>query len=451
MKNFFLRKNYNFLLITIISFLSYISNFDWYNFCTKIKVAIKKINIFCFKDLVIFYLLLFLSIFFFRNIIYLLINIFLYSNEIFIIWNNFSENFFYQDFFKWFSYSTISYLFISKSFINFIISLFYKIIFGILVIVPILLIIAYSTLLERKVLSSIQKRWGPNKVGIKGSVQPLVDGVKLILKEIIIPVQAENNIFIIASKWSIFFMLLLWFIVPTSIHGNVLEFDYEILILFCVSVLGSISILLAGWSSNSKYSFLGGIRAGAQMISYELVLGLIVLEVMTVTSTTQIIEIVEFQNYYLPLFFLMPIESVIFLIIIVAETNRAPFDFAEAESELVSGYNTEYSGLPFAFFFIAEYGNILYMSLLFSLFFLNGWNIVFFPFYFPSTNFFFSTFILFLKMIFIYFCFIWLWGALPRYRYDQLMSLCWKTFLPLVLVLLIIWITTYQDFLFFLK
>jgi len=202
-------------------------------------------------------------------------------------------------------------------------------------------------------------------------------------------------------------MLLLWFIIPTSKHGNILQFNYELLVLFCVSVLGSISILLAGWSSNSKYAFLGGVRAGAQMISYELVLGLIVLIVMTATSTTQIIDIVEFQETYGPLFLYLPLETILFLILIVAETNRAPFDFAEAESELVSGYNTEYSGLPFAFFFIAEYGNILYMSLLTSLLFFGGWSTAFLPAIFHD-NFYVESFVLFFKTILIYFFFLWL-------------------------------------------
>lgn len=328
---------------------------------------------------------------------------------------------------------------------DFLINLIWKVLNGLLIIVPILLIVAYSTLLEWKALSSIQKWWGPNKVGIKGAAQPLVDGIKLILKEIIVPVQSENKIFVLASMWSIFCMLLLWFIVPTSDFGGVIELDYELLGIFCVSILGSISILLAGWSSNSKYSFLGGVRAGAQMISYELVLGLIVLIIMTVTASTQIIDIVDFQRQNGWLFFYLPIETIIFLIIIVAETNRAPFDFAEAESELVSGYNTEYSGLPFAFFFIAEYGNILFMSLLSVLFFFGGWSI---PSFFPinPNNFFFGSLFLFFKTYCVYFYFLWLWGALPRYRYDQLMGLCWKILLPLVLVLLILWILTYFEF-----
>lgn len=321
----------------------------------------------------------------------------------------------------------------------FLIVVFWKILFGILMVLPVLLIIAYSTLLERKVLSAAQRRRGPNKVGVKGSTQPLIDGIKLILKEIIIPVQSENRIFVLSSIWSIFFMLLLWFVIPTSRYGNIIQFNYELLALFCISVLGSISILLAGWSSNSKYAFLGGVRAGAQMISYELVLGLIVLIVMTVTSTTQILDIVDFQRVNGPLFLYLPAETGLFLILIVAETNRAPFDFAEAESELVSGYNTEYSGLPFAFFFIAEYGNILYMSLLTVLLFFGGWNTNFIPFV-EVDNFFLESFVLFFKTVLVYFFFLWLWAALPRYRYDQLMSVCWKIFLPLVLLSLIIWI-----------
>lgn len=330
---------------------------------------------------------------------------------------------------------------ISENFFIFI----WQFIFAILMIIPILLIIAYSTLLERKVLSSAQWRRGPNKVGIKGSAQPLIDGVKLILKEIIIPVQSENRIFVLSSVWSIFFMLLLWFIVPTSWYGNIIQFNYELLVLFCVSVLGSISILLAGWSSNSKYAFLGGVRAGAQMISYDLVLGLVVLIVMTSTSTTQLVEIVEFQELHGPLFLYLPLETILFLILIVAETNWAPFDFAEAESELVSGYNTEYSGLPFAFFFIAEYGNILYMSLLTSLLFFGGWSLNFLPIEFHE-NFFLESLVLFTKTICIYFFFLWLWAALPRYRYDQLMSLCWKVFLPYALLSLVFRILTYITF-----
>lgn len=322
--------------------------------------------------------------------------------------------------------------------INFLL-LIWKLLFGILMILPILLIIAYSTLLEWKILSGAQWWWGPNWVGVKGSTQPLIDGVKLILKEIIIPVQSENKIFILSSIWSIFFMLLLWFVVPTSKYGNVIQFNYELLALFCISILGSMSILLAGWSSNSKYAFLGGVWAGAQMISYELVLGLISLIVMTVTSTTQVIDIVEFQDENGPLFLYLPLETGLFLILIVAETNWAPFDFAEAESELVSGYNTEYSGLPFAFFFIAEYGNILYMSLLTSLLFFGGWSLNFLPEIYQD-NFYLESFVLFFKTIIIYFFFLWLWAALPWYWYDQLMSLCWKVFLPIVLISLVIWI-----------
>jgi NADH-quinone oxidoreductase subunit H len=318
----------------------------------------------------------------------------------------------------------------------------WKILFGILLIVPILLLIAYATLLEWKILSAIQRWRGPNKVGIKGSTQPLIDGVKLILKEIIIPVQAETKIFIIAAVWSIFFMLLLWFVVPTSRFGNIIQFNYELLALFCISVLGSISILLAGWASNSKYAFLGGVWAGAQIISYELVLGLITLIVMTVTGSTQLSDIVEFQEEHGPLFIYLPLEASLFLILIVAETNWAPFDFAEAESELVSGYNTEYSGLPFAFFFIAEYGNILYMSLLTSLLFFGGWSPIF---VIPTSPyiFFVESAILWSKTILIYIFFLWLWGALPWYWYDQLMALCWKIFLPIVLLSLVIWLVIF--------
>lgn len=321
----------------------------------------------------------------------------------------------------------------------------WKIVFSLLMLIPILLMVAYSTVLEWKVLSSAQRRWGPNKVGIKGSAQPLIDGIKLILKEIIIPVQSENWIFLLSSMWSIFFMFLVWFIVPTSRYGNIIQFNYELLALFCVSILGSISILLAGWSSNSKYAFLGGVRAGAQMISYDLVLGLVALIVMTITSTTQITEIVEFQEIYGPLCFFIPVETGLFMILIVAETNWAPFDFAEAESELVSGYNTEYSGLPFAFFFIAEYGNILYMSLLTSLLFFGGWSTSFLPDEYQEI-FFIESLLLFIKTVLIYFFFLWLWAALPRFRYDQLMSLCWKVFLPFALISLVIRVLTYISF-----
>lgn len=343
----------------------------------------------------------------------------------------------------WFSWELFSWdievLYFLHEFELFLIDVLWKIVLAILMVLPVLLIIAYSTLLEWKVLSAAQWWRGPNWVGVKGSTQPLIDGIKLIVKEIIIPVQSENWIFVASSVWSIFFMLLLWFVIPTSWYGNIIQFNYELLALFCISILGSISILLAGWSSNSKYAFLGGVRAGAQMISYELVIGLIVLIVMTVTSTTQIIEIVEFQRINGPLFIYLPAETGLFLILIVAETNRAPFDFAEAESELVSGYNTEYSGLPFAFFFIAEYGNILYMSLLTVLLFFGGWNVPFFA----GENFFLESFILFFKTILVYFFFLWLWAALPRYRYDQLMAVCWKVFLPIVLLSLVIWILTF--------
>jgi NADH-quinone oxidoreductase subunit H len=249
----------------------------------------------------------------------------------------------------------------------------------------------------------------------------------------------------LSSMWAIFFMLLLWLVIPTSKHGNFIQFNYEILFLYCITVLGSISILLAGWSSNSKYAFLGAVRAGAQMLSYDLVMGIIILIVVGVTHSTQLIDIVNFQAKNGPLVLYLPMEAVLFMILIIAETNRAPFDFAEAESELVSGYNTEYSGLPFAFFFIAEYGNMLYMSLLTVLLFFGGWSTTFLP-ETLQINPYAEALVLSIKTILLFYLFIWLRAALPRFRYDQLMNVCWKIFLPLALTSLVVRLILYFFF-----
>jgi len=296
-------------------------------------------------------------------------------------------------------------------------------------IVPLLIAIAYLTLAERKIMASMQQRKGPNVVGVFGLLQPFADGVKLLIKEMVIPSSANILIFIIAPLLTFMLSLIAWAVIPFDADMVFADINIGILYLFAISSLGVYGIITAGWASNSKYAFLGALRSAAQMVSYEVSLGLIIINVLIAVGSLNLTKIVEAQTStwfvlpYLPLF-------VIFFISCLAETNRAPFDLPEAEGELVAGYNVEYASVGFTLFFLGEYGNMILMSSISTLLFLGGWlpPVDIFPLNLIPGTFWFA-----LKVTFLLFVFVWVRAAFPRYRYDQLMRIGWKVFLPLSL------------------
>merc|ERR1712113_411029 len=305
-------------------------------------------------------------------------------------------------------------------FINMIILILSNVLKILAIVVPLLISIAYFTLAERKIMASIQRRKGPNVIGFLGLLQPLADGLKLLVKETILP--SSSNLAFSLS-------LINWAVIPFTEHCVLSDLNIGILYILTISSLNVYSIILAGWSSNSKYSFLGAVRSASQMISYEVSIGFTLLSVVVCSNSFNLSKIVLAQNktwFILPLF---PI-FLIFCVSMLAETNRHPFDLPEAEAELVSGYNVEYSAMTFALFFLGEYANMLLMSALLSILFLGGWlpllNI--FPFTYIPGSIWFS-----LKIIIGVIFFILTRAALPRYRYDQLMNIGWKSFLPLSL------------------
>ena len=298
-----------------------------------------------------------------------------------------------------------------------------------IIIVPMLVAVAYFTLAERKVIASIQRRRGPNVVGIWGLLQPLADGLKLLVKESIFPSNSNVIIFILAPVITFLLSLLGWAVVPFGEAAVLSDLNIGLLYIFAVSSLGVYGIITSGWASNSKYPFLGAIRSAAQMVSYEVSIGFIIISVLLCAGSLNLSKIVLAQEtiwYVIPLF---PI-FILFFISALAETNRAPFDLPEAEAELVAGYNVEYSAMGFALFFLGEYANILMMCALCSILFLGGWlpPIAMFPFTLIPGPIWFG-----LKVSFMAFAFIWIRAAYPRYRYDQLMRLGWKVFLPMSL------------------
>ena len=294
------------------------------------------------------------------------------------------------------------------------------------IIVPLLVAVAYLTLLERKVMASMQQRRGPNVVGVFGLLQPFADGLKLLIKETILPSSANTAIFILAPIITFLLSLAAWAVIPFGKNMVLVDLNVGVLFIFAISSLGVYGIICAGWASNSKYAFLGALRSAAQMISYEVSMGLIIISVLICAGSLNLTTIVEAQQdvfYCFPLFPLL----LMFFISTLAETNRAPFDLPEAEAELVSGYNTEYSAMGFALFFLGEYANMILMCTMTTLFFLGGWlpPINGFGFdYVPGVIWF------GLKTTFLLFLFVWVRAAFPRYRYDQLMRLGWKIFLP---------------------
>ena len=297
------------------------------------------------------------------------------------------------------------------------------------IIVPLLVAVAYLTYAERKVIGAMQLRRGPNVVGPWGLLQPLADGLKLFLKETIIPTGANRGVFLLAPCVTFALSLIAWAVVPFD-EGMVLaNINVGILFLFAISSLGVYGILMAGWSSNSKYPFLGALRSAAQMVSYEVSMGFIIITVLLCVGSLNLSDIVMAQQnvwFVVPLF---PM-AVIFFISTLAETNRHPFDLPEAEAELVAGYNVEYSGITFALFFLGEYANMILMAGMTSVLFLGGWlpPVDMAPFNWLPGPIWFA-----LKISAVLFIFLWVRATFPRYRYDQLMRLGWKVFLPISL------------------
>lgn len=298
------------------------------------------------------------------------------------------------------------------------------------IVVPLLMVVAMLTWFERKVMAAMQLRLGPNVVGPFGLLQPFADGLKLFLKETVIPTGANKVVFVAAPMLTFVLSLIAWAVIPFG-EGMVLsDINVGIMYIFAVSSLGVYGIVMAGWASNSRYAFLGALRSAAQMVSYEVSMGFIIITVLLCVGSLNMSEIVKAQEdgfwFFVPLFPMF----VIFFVSALAETNRHPFDLPEAEAELVAGYQVEYSSMTFALFFMGEYANMVLMSALTAILFLGGWLPPFdvAPFTWIPGPIWFS-----LKIALLLFVFVWVRATFPRYRYDQLMRLGWKVFLPLSL------------------
>lgn len=302
--------------------------------------------------------------------------------------------------------------------------------------VPVLIGVAYLTYAERKVMGAMQLRQGPNTVGPFGLLQPFADGLKLLMKEMIIPSGADRVLFLMAPMLTFVLALIAWAVIPFGDGLVLADINVGVLYLFAVSSLGVYGIIMAGWASNSKYAFLGGLRSAAQMVSYEVSIGFVIVTVLMSVGSLNLSEIVLAERPLLIQILLLPM-FVIFLISALAETNRAPFDLPEGESELAGGYNVEYSSFAFALFFLGEYANMILMSAFTVLLFLGGWlppfGLDFAPFTWVP-----SPIWLALKIAAVLFVFLWTRATLPRFRYDQLMRLGWKIFLPFSLAWVIV-------------
>lgn len=305
-----------------------------------------------------------------------------------------------------------------------------------IIIVPLLLSVAFFTLAERKILGAIQRRRGPNVVGAYGLLQPLSDGFKLLVKETVLPSSSNKLIFVLSPMLTFVISLMGWAVIPYDKYSILAEMNIGILYLFAMSSLGVYGIIMSGWSSNSKYAFLGALRSTAQMVSYEVSIGFIMITIVICCGSFNLQNIIEHQKniwFVIPFFplFLMFFTSAL------AETNRHPFDLPEAEAELVSGYNVEYSAMGFALFSLGEYANMLMMSSINVVLFFGGWLSPLGFFSFIPGSFWFG-----IKICFFVILFVWMRAALPRYRYDQLMGLGWKVFLPISLAYLMLTYST---------
>ena len=301
------------------------------------------------------------------------------------------------------------------------------------IILPIMGCVAYLTLAERKVIGYMQVRIGPNRVGPKGLLQPIADGVKLLFKEIILPTAANKFLFLLAPVLVLAPALAAWAVVPFDLNLILADIDAGLLYILAMTSVGVYGVIIAGWASNSKYAFLGSLRSAAQIVSYEIAMGFALVGVLMCANSLNLGKIVLAQQggfwqwYWLPLFPLF----IVYFISAVAETNRAPFDVAEGESEIVAGFHVEYSGMAFAVFFLAEYANMILVATLAAVMFLGGWlsPVPFLPDGFPW---------LALKVAALLFFFLWFRATFPRYRYDQIMRLGWKVFIPITLVWIVV-------------
>ncbi len=313
------------------------------------------------------------------------------------------------------------------------------------VLVPLLVAVAYLTYAERKVIAAMQLRKGPNVVGPFGLLQPIADGVKLLFKETILPAGANRVVFVLAPMITFSLAMIAWAVIPVNEGWAIADINVGVLFLFAVSSLGVYGVIMAGWASNSKYPFLGALRSAAQMVSYEVSMGFVLITVILCAGSLNLTDIVLAQEglwYAIPL---LPM-FVIFFVSVLAETNRAPFDLPEGESELVAGYFVEYSAMTFALFFLGEYANMILMSAMVTLFFLGGWLPILdiAPFTWIPGPIWFAA-----KVALVLFFFLWVRATFPRYRYDQLMRLGWKVFLPISLgwVILTAGVLVYFDWL----
>ena len=311
----------------------------------------------------------------------------------------------------------------------------------VLIVAPLMLGVAYLTLAERKVIGYMQVRIGPNRVGPWGLIQPIADGLKLLFKEIIVPSKSNKGIFLIAPMLAIAPALAAWAVIPFTDTLVLANIDASLLYIMAITSIGVYGVILSGWASNSKYAFLGAMRSAAQMVSYEIAMGFSLICVLMVSNSLNLVDIVNAQNHgrfaswglgflswnWLPLFPMF----IVYLISGTAELNRAPFDVAQGESEIVAGFHIEYSGMAFALFFLAEYANMILVAALTSIMFMGGWlsPVGFLPD---------GILWLFGKMSFVLLLFLWFRATFPRYRYDQLMRLGWKVFVPICLVWLVV-------------
>jgi NADH-quinone oxidoreductase subunit H len=300
--------------------------------------------------------------------------------------------------------------------------------------VPVLIAVAYLTYAERKVLAAIQLRRGPNVVGPFGLLQPFADAIKMLTKETVIPSGANRVLFIMAPMLTFVLAMLAWAVIPVNDGWAIANINVGVLYLFAISSLGVYGIIIAGWASNSKYAFLGALRSAAQMVSYEVSMGFVLVTVLLCVGSLNLTDIVRAQTkiwFFIPLFPMF----IIFFVSTLAETNRAPFDLPEGESEIVAGFFVEYSSMSFGLFFLGEYANMILMSAMTTILFLGGWL--------PPMNLAPFTWLpgpiwMILKICACLFVFIWVRGTFPRYRYDQLMRLGWKVFLPFSLIWLVL-------------
>jgi NADH-quinone oxidoreductase subunit H len=323
-----------------------------------------------------------------------------------------------------------------------IITLIWTIVKIVIIVIPLFIAVAYVTMAERKVIGFMQGRIGPNRVGIRGIAQPLADTLKLLMKEVIVPSAANRYLYILAPMLAMTPALAAWAVIPFAKGWVLANVNAGVLYLFAMMSLGVYGILIGGWASNSKYAFFGALRSAAQVVSYEIAMGFSLVGVLLATGTMNLSKIILLQSggfwhwYWLPLFPLF----IVYWISAVAETNRAPFDVAEGESEIVAGFHVEYSGMAFALFFLAEYANMILISAIASLIFFGGWLSPFqgIPVLDPLFSWVPGIIWFVGKMAFFIFLYFWMRATFPRYRYDQIMRLGWKILIPVTLVWLVV-------------